>query len=311
MSPHLTGILLASVTAVSWSALAIGLKYSLGFASAGSIVWFRMLVAFVVMSLLTLLPQNKNIRYDLRRLPWIVVLAGVGLAANYFGYLKAVELSSASNAQVMIQIGPMSLALVGILVFKEIPTRLQVIGMLVALLGFSLFFGDQLLTTLQNQSMYLAANSWVVIAAWSWVAYSIITKIYSASHSVHSINLLVYFIAMLALLPLAHFSDFSELTLGQWALLFLLGLNTLVAYGCLALALKKIPASQVSMIIVLNPLLTLLFFALMDHYDFHLVAAEPIQLQGYVGALLVVTGVILAIQKKNSRLISPKPSTTP
>ena len=66
------------------------------------------------------------------------------IALNYFGYMKGIEYTTASNSQVMIQMAPTLLIIAGILVFKEIPTWKQWLGMFIAAVGFYLFNGDQL-----------------------------------------------------------------------------------------------------------------------------------------------------------------------
>ena len=87
----------------------------------------------------------------------------------------------------------------------------------------------------------------------------------------------------------------------EWSLLLVLGLNTLIAYGLFGVALKLAPASQVSIIITLNPILTLAIIAVGGAY-FSFIPEEPISATGYLGAALVMTGVIcstLAAGKAN------------
>jgi drug/metabolite transporter (DMT)-like permease len=58
---------------------------------------------------------------------------------NYYGYVKGVELSSPSIAQIFIQIGPVFLALSGFLFFHEKATTRQVIGLILAFAGLAVF----------------------------------------------------------------------------------------------------------------------------------------------------------------------------
>ena len=72
----------------------------------------------------------------------------------------------------------------------------------------------------------------------------------------------------------------------------------MLAYGGLSLALKHLPATQVSPIISLNPLFTLLFLFLLEKTTWSPLAPDPIQTLGYLGALLAVVGVILVVSQK-------------
>ena len=80
-----------------------------------------------------------------------------------------------------------------------------------------------------------------------------------------------------------------------------MGANTLIAYGCLAVALKLIPANQVAVIVVLNPLVTMGCMALLASYGLSWLGIENIGLVGYLGAGALLTGVglVVAYAKKN------------
>lgn len=291
------GLLMASTTALSWAALAIGLKLALSYSSPGTIVWFRMLVAFIGLTSIYLLRSPKQLRI-LWHPPILGIFAGVCLAANYFGYMKGVELTSASNTQIMIQTGPLTLILIGIFYFKEIPTRQQTIGFLVAATGFFFFYWDQILAAAENSEQFILGDLWIAMAALTWALFATFQKILSPNWTPQQINILIYTIATLALLPLSDTSEMATWSWPVWLLMLALGLNTIIAYGALGEALKRIPASQVSLIISLNPLLTLLLMAGLAFAEVTWIAPEPIDWRGYLGALLVVSGVALAVSRK-------------
>ena len=49
----------------------------------------------------------------------LLIVATLGLAANYIGFLLGLDHTSPANAQVLIQLGPLLLALGGLVVFRE------------------------------------------------------------------------------------------------------------------------------------------------------------------------------------------------
>ncbi|MCB0387052.1 MAG: DMT family transporter, partial [Bdellovibrionales bacterium] len=98
MSERTVGLLCATTTALCWAILAIGLKFTLQFADSGTIVWVRMVVAATLMLGYYLLKKPDHLKI-LKQLPLLGILAGLSLSANYFGFMKGVELTSPSNAQ--------------------------------------------------------------------------------------------------------------------------------------------------------------------------------------------------------------------
>lgn len=254
-----------------------------------------MFVAFILLfAFIKIIKKNK---FKVLSLNKLAIFAGLFLSINYFGYMKGIELTNASNAQVMIQMAPTLLILIGFFYFKEKPNLLQIIGIFIALAGFYLFFQNQIQNSFQNSSSYLSGNLYIVVAAIAWALFSTLQKLAGKTDLIQ-FNLIVYFVSSLLLLPGAELSSLPSLVPFQWLILLFLGLNTLIAYGCLGEAFKRAPASQVSLIIVLNPLLTIFLFYLMSRFNMQFVTPELISVNSLVGALLVVTGVGTALIKK-------------
>lgn len=299
---------MAIITAVSWSVLAIALKFALHKFSSGTIVWLRMILAFAF--LLPLFawkrPQWLSI---LVRPPWKGLLAGVLIAGNYYGYMKGIELTTASNAQIMIQLAPMTFAALSIYLFHERPTFLQALGMLTAVAGFGFFYWDQILISWNDMSRFQEGNLWLLFAAATWAVFAVLQKVLLRNYSAQQFNLLIYGLSALLLAPTTTWSELSPAGFWDWMLISFLALNTVVAYGALSEALTRIPASHVSVVISCNPLLTLLIMAYLAWMNVQWIAAEPIYWRGYLGAVLVVTGVILTVSAPR-RLSVAAPSPT-
>ena len=186
---------------------------------------------------------------------------------------------------------------IGIFYFKEKIKLYQIFGLLTALIGYGLFYWDQLLISFANIDQYLIGNSWIIMGAVTWAIYASLQKIVSINWSPQQINLCIYFTSTLALFPLADFEEFKTLTPGLWVLMVFLGLNTLIAYGSLAEAIKRIPSYQLSPIITLNPLLTLFIVDILTQFEVSWYTPEPLNWRGYIGAFFVIIGVILTVTK--------------
>lgn len=294
-SERATGLLMATITALSWAVLAIGLKFALHYFSSGTIVWTRMVFAFLVLFVLFAWKRWEWLMI-LKRPPLLGLLAGALIACNYIGFMKGIELTSASNAQIMIQLAPLSFAVLSIILFKEIPTWRQTLGMLIALCGFGFFYWDQILMSVADVKRFQTGNLWILMAAGTWAVFALIQKRLLRNYKPQQFNILIYLVSAILLIPTA---DFSQLNLnpglGPWLLIAALALNTVIAYGALSEALPRIPASQVSMIIAVNPLGTLLIMTVLTKLNVPWIGGEPIHWRGFLGAFLVVLGVICTV----------------
>ncbi len=292
------GLSMALLTAFLWAVLAIKLKLTLKYIDSYSIVWFRLTFAFVFLLIVKLIKAPREILI-LKAPPLKGLIASLALGANYLFYMKGVEFTSASNAQILIQLAPVGLILVGIFLFKEWPTKIQVLGFTLALIGFALFYQDQLSATLAvNQHSFREGNIWLIVGAFAWTLFAALQKPLLKFYDPQQLNLLLYGVASLVLIPFTNWSSFLSLPPIAWTLLISLGLNTVVAYGALPIAFQNLPTSQVSLIIAANPLLTIFIMTLFSAFEVSWIAPEHIARLGFFAAGLVVCGVVLALQSR-------------
>jgi len=177
------------------------------------------------------------------------------------------------------------------------------LGVAAAIIGFILFYFDQ--TKVYVALSYKWSIFWLLLGGLTWAIYSscqkVLTKKISLHYSPQFINLAVFFISAIALLPLAKLNELSSLSLKNILIFLFLGANTFLAYGSLSEALKRAPASQVSLIIAVNPIVTILILQILNFFDLSPIATEGITFVGVIGALFVVTGLVLTVSKKKKR----------
>ncbi len=296
MSDRSIGIAAAAFTGFCWATLAVMLKVMLHFADTFTIAWFRLSFAFLFL-LLWMAWKTPGQLKILKNPPLLGLVCGLGLAGNYIGYMIGLSLTGASNAQIFIQIAPISLILIGVFYFKEYPTKSQLTGFIIAAAGFALFYRDQLNSASHGAENYNAGNLWILFAAVSWTIFAAVQKVLLKKFPANQLNLLNYALGTLVLFPFCNPAIFAQLDFWQWSMMCIAGLNTVVAYGALAIAFKKIPASEVSIIVTMNPLITLLFMFVLDQMAVTWVENEPLHLLGAAAAVVVVVGVILAVRK--------------
>ena len=282
------GLLLALVTAGCWATLPVALKITLEQVDPYTLTWFRFVLAAAVM--LAWLAARGGLSgfaaLDGKRW-WLLLLAALCLIGNYVFYLLGVQQTTPANAQLLIQLAPLLMALGGIFVFRERFNGWQWAGLAVITFGLALFFRDQLDVGARG---YLAGSALVIVAAVVWAAYALLQKQLLLRLSSPAILLFIYVVASVALLPLATPSALLGLDGLHWGLLLYCALNTLVAYGAFAEALAHWEASRVSAILATTPLLCLGTVAAVHALWPASIASEQVAPLGFVGAALVVVG---------------------
>ena len=281
-------------TGICWALLAIALRQASAYASTGTIVWFRMIVAAIILMIWYSIRSPHKLKLLIPKRP-LILICGLALAVNYFGYMRGLELTSASNAQIMIQMGPIGLMLFGIFYFGEKPSLSQTFGLVCASIGFALFFWDQILLSFQDASRYVHGNLWIALAAGTWTIFAVLQKGLKGSWTPQQFNMVIYTVCTLALWPFANVEQILTWDLKGWLLMLACGVNTLIAYGSFSEALQRIPASHVSLVIAANPLLTILLVTVLSQFHVAWVIPEAIEWRGFLGAFFVVAGVALTV----------------
>lgn len=283
------GLALALTTCLCWATLPIALKVSLEALDALTITWFRFLLATGVVG--AWLAARGELRQfgGLSRRHWAALLgAGVLLLGNYVFFLWGVQFTSPANAQLLIQLAPLLMAIGGIVVFKERFVAGQWLGMALIVGGLLLFFNDQL--SARRSSGYVMGAASVVFAAVVWAGYALIQKQLLMRLTSPAVLLVIYALSTLLLWPFAQPTHLLTLDGLHWGMLLYCAVNTLVAYGAFAEALSHWEASRVSAILAITPLLCMGSVAITHAFFPQLIAAETINWLGYAGAALVVAG---------------------
>jgi drug/metabolite transporter (DMT)-like permease len=285
------GLLLALITTFCWATLSVALKISLEQIDAITLTWFRFLTATFVVFIWLSFRGGLKAFANLRGRDWAwLFAAGLLLIGNYVFYLFGVDQSTPANAQLLIQLAPLLMALGGIFIYRE-PYRIgQWCGMLLIVGGLVLFFSNQLTETRVSRSDYLIGSAWVIVAAVVWAGYALIQKQLLLQLSSPAILLFIYALASVILLPFSDPSALLKLDQTHWIALLYCAANTLIAYGCFAEALAHWEASRVSAILATTPLLCLGAVAATHAIAPSLIQAENVTLWGYVGAVVVMAG---------------------
>ncbi len=281
-----------------WGVLAIALKVAVKVIDSPTIVWFRFSLAFAGMAFWAAFNEPKALKI-LYKPSLILVVSTLMLAWNYIGFMLGVQYTSPGNAQVAVQTGQIVLAIFGIVFFKERMTLRQGIGFILTLFGFWIFYQQHINIDSQDTSQYTKGILLTVSAALTWAVYAAMQKKLVLQHPVTTLNIFIFGLPVLLYLPFANFSSLAHLSLSYWLLLIFLGTNTLVSYVCLSLALKYMEAGKVSVLLIMNPIITFVIMGVLTWLQVTWIAPEHFSVLSVLGALIALGGAMLVVWKKS------------
>lgn len=288
------GAALATTTMLLWGMLPLALEAMLRDLDPATLTWARFVGSSVVLCAVLALRRNlPSFRGIGRRSAGLLALATFFLAANYGGYIVGLAETTAADAQVIIQLAPILLAVAGVLVFREPFTRAQWSGLAVIACGLLLFVGGRDARVLAMDGLR-GGQAILVLAALAWVVYGMAQKQLLHSWSSPHSMLCIYAGCALLFTPFVTPGSLVGLDAWGWALLAFCAANTIIGYGAFAEALEHWEASRVSAVLALVPLATLGFSAALVRIWPERVAPQELSPASWAGALLVVGGSVLA-----------------
>lgn len=282
---------MALTTAVLWGMLPIALKVALTGMDAWTISWWRFAVSMLGLAVFLAwrggLPKPRHAGRFAIGLLAVALLALIG---NYVLYLVALDHTTPSVAQVVIQLAPLLLILGGVFLFHERFDPRQWIGFAVLVAGLLLFFNRRLPLLLEATEGLGLGVALMVLSALSWATYGLAQKRLLDHFTAPQVFLMIYMGATLLLLPAADPTVVSDLDGLQLGMLAFCCANTLAAYGAFGEALHHWEVSRVSAVISTAPLFTILSMWLVERAGLGLVAPEGLNALSVAGALGVVAG---------------------
>lgn len=291
---HTVGFLLSLIAAAMWGMLPVAIKELLAGMDASTIVWYRFLVAgLILFAWLVLRKELPNIMSVSSRTRWFLLFAAAGLTCNYYLFSDSLNYVNGETSEAVIQLTTLFLILGGVFIYKEPFVGIQKLGTLLILIGLVLFFNDRLTEFTSLESRQTVGVIIVVFSAITWTVYALLQKHLLKSFSSPQILLLIYVFAALALLPFISPLSLLQLNEVQWALLLFCCLNTVIAYGCFAEALNRWDASKVSAVLALAPLFTIGTLKITVYFIPDYAFSDRLSWLSVTGALLLVVGSVL------------------
>ena len=220
---------------------------------------------------------------------WLA-LGGIGLGGNYLLYTAGVIRTTATAANLIVQVEIIGLALWGLLILKESAAPAKLLGMALAVGGVFLVAWNGESMAALAQSRYLAGNLIVAAAGLSWSFYGLGQKALLGSRGVRETVVPIMVIGALITAAAAAFvpAVTRTPTALEWAYAATLGLIcTGLGYLLMVRGLRLLEASHVALVSALMPLFTMV--------EAHFLLGEELTAFVSAGAALIVGGVALMI----------------
>jgi drug/metabolite transporter (DMT)-like permease len=291
---NLKGFFLSLTAALLWGMLPVALKELLAEMSASTIVWYRFLVAGLVLLIwLGARGQLPKLTKVNSRIRWFLAIAAIGLSSNYYLFSFSLNFINGETSEAVIQLTTLFLIIGGVLIYKEPFVGVQKIGTALIVLGLILFFNDRLSELVNTDNTETIGVLIVVAAAITWTVYALLQKRLLLNYSSVQILFLIYWFSIFALLPFITPTSLFQLSFLQLGLLLFCCINTLVAYGCFAEALNCWDASKVSATLALAPLFTISSLKVVVFFVPSYEYSDRLGWLSIFGACLLVIGSVL------------------
>jgi drug/metabolite transporter (DMT)-like permease len=296
------GLGLSIVTVLLWGLIPLALGVVLQSIDIATVNAFRFLSSFILLGgYLASRQQLPTVKQLQATSPVLMLVAIGGLTCNYLFFTKGLLATSPSHAEVLIQLAHLFFGFGGLLIFKETYSRKQLVGLGILILGLVGFFNQQLAVVAATEK-YWAGSAMLAFAAFTWAIYALAQKQMLQNLSSGQIMWIIYGCCGVIFGVFSHPASVLSMSTLQWGMLIFAGLNTFVAYGAFAESLAHWPASRVSAVLALAPIVTLVAMAILAPWlSLH---AEKITPLGVAGAISVVVGSIsisLNDQSKRSK----------
>ncbi len=265
-----------------------------------TIVWVRFVIAFIMLAGWQIVANPSSFKLMIKP-PVLLIIAAIGLSWNYISFMLGIHYTTPSNAQLFIQLGPILLALAGFIFFKETLERKQIIGFLISFVGIAFFYRDQLTAFFDNPKEYNLGVIIIISSAAAWALYAILQKKLVVRYPVDSLNMFLFGFPALIYLPFAKPATLIHLNWAWWLLMIFLGANTFISYTFMAKALKLIQANKVSIIIILNPILTFATMGFLTWLNVDWIQHERFTAMTILGAVIVLSGAILVVKRPGKK----------
>ena len=281
-------LLEALLVSMVWASSFIIVKIVLAELGPLTIGGLRYFLGFVC-----LLPFLRRRSFSLPLTQWLR-LALLGFSAYALGngaLFWALRFFPATTGSFLMSLVTVTVLLGGLFWLREIPNRLQVVGILITLGGITLFFSPGL------KAGEPIGLGFFTLALLGFTLFGLLSRSIAREHQIETLSLTAFPLAIgggLLLAVAMPLEGFPTASLQTWGLiLFLAAINTALGYVLYNHALQSLQAFEMNVLLNLSPIWTaLLGWFLLD---------ESLVIQQWTGIFVVMGGILLAQSQTNKK----------
>lgn len=220
-----------------------------------------------------------------KRQLYLLLLSGViGTLLNQIGFFKALQYTTPTESSLIMSLSPIATAILSFLILKEKITIRMAVGSIVAILGVFLLVS-------QGAHMQISlGDTYAVLAMVSFSANIVIIRKIAASLNWFTVTMYSTIIGTGLFVPTSIVSDGLPHYSHQTVFWVVLILSAVLSQGVCAIfsnfAITKIGATQVAIIIDLQPFVTMIVG--------YLALGIPVTVIQVIGGIVIIFGVVLA-----------------
>jgi DME family drug/metabolite transporter len=245
-----------------------------------------------------------RLRLARRDLPAVGGFALLGVTIFYWSYFRAVELGGAALAAILLYTAPAWVAIAATLWLGERLTARKTFAVALTLAGIVLVaVGSGTAATGVTGLAFprVSALSWGLVAGLAYAGYYLFGKRYFARYEASTLFAYALPVGALLLLPAVTFAPKSG---SEWLVLLFLGIvPTYGAYLLYGFGLARVEATRAATVATMEPVAAAALA--------YLVWGEELRGIGYLGAALVLAGVLLVATERDAREQPPHEGPAP
>jgi drug/metabolite transporter, DME family len=227
-------------------------------------------------------------------LPAVGAFALLGVTVFYWSYFRAVQLGGAALAAILLYTAPAWVALAAALWLGERLTVRKSVAVALTLAGIALVAfgsGPAVASGASIATTRIAALAWGLLSGLAYAGYYLFGKRYFGRYEASTLFAYALPVGALLLLPAVRFAPKSG---HEWLVLaFLAVVPTYGAYLLYSFGLARIEATRAATVATLEPVAAAALA--------YVVWGEALRTVGYVGAALVLAGVLVVATEREPR----------
>lgn len=293
--------LLLLTTVAVWGVAAPVIKYTLQFIPPFSFLFWRMLINSVIVAPLLFFHLKKN---PVKASDWpkLILLGLLGTSATLGLIFLGFDRTTSLDGVLLVSISPIFIVIGGALFLKEQVTRLERIGLAVAVAGTLTAISEPILEAGAFAIENLFGNLLVMGSVFTWTAFVLAAKEDYKRHSPFLITSFSFLVGLATFFPATLLE--KSLSIPSFeaipGILYMSLASSIVAYMLHGYGLKFIEASEASLFYYLQPVFAAPFALLW--------LGEKITTAFLLGAAIIALGVVLTEYRPGKlRLPHPKP----